>query len=58
MAAHPHAKAFKPNALAHGQLASKLISAHKNGLEVYAVKVFLDIRGSIFLSEPDLPITF
>jgi sugar fermentation stimulation protein A len=57
MAAHPYAKAFKPNAQAHEQLAFNLISAHEKGLEVYAVKVFLDIHGNIFLPDPDLPIT-
>lgn len=57
MAAHPYVKAFKPNVQAHEQLAFKLISAHRKGLEVYAVKVFLDIHGNIFLSDPDLPVT-
>jgi len=55
-AAHPNAKAFKPNAQAHEQLASKLNSAHRKGVEVYAVKIFLDTNGNIFLSDPDLPV--
>jgi len=56
VAAHPDARAFKPNIHAHEQLASKLTSAYREGLEVYAVKIFLDTGGNIFLSDPDLPV--
>jgi sugar fermentation stimulation protein A len=56
MAAHPHAREFMINAGAHKELASRLDSAHKNGVEVYAVKLFMDINGSIFLENPDLPV--
>ena len=56
VAAHPYAKAFKPNMQAHEQLASRLSSAYKKGLEVYSVKIFLDILGNVFLSDPDFPI--
>jgi len=56
LAAHPYAKAFKPNILAHEQLALKLSSAHREGLEVYAVKSFLHIDGNVFVSDSDLPI--
>lgn len=56
IAAHPYAKAFKPNAYTHEQLATKLSSVYRNGLEVHAVKIFLDIDGSVFLSNADLPL--
>jgi sugar fermentation stimulation protein A len=56
VAAHPNAKAFKPNMHAHEQLASKLSSAHKKGVEVYAIKIFLDTYGNIFLADPNLPV--
>ncbi len=56
VAAHPNARVFKPNIHAHEQLASKLTSVYRKGLEVYAVKIFADIDGNIFLSDPDLPV--
>lgn len=56
VAAHPNAKAFKPNAQAHEQLASKLSSVHGKGVEVHAVKIFLDTDGNILLPDPDLPV--
>lgn len=56
VAAHPNAKVFKPNMQAHEELASELSSAHRKGVEVHAVKIFLDTDGNIFLSDPDLPV--
>lgn len=56
MAAHPYAKAFKPNEHADPKLAAKLSLARKKGVEVHAVKIFFDVHGNIFLSKPDLPI--
>jgi sugar fermentation stimulation protein A len=56
IAAHPYAKAFRPNAEAHEQLASRLNSVNRKGVEVHAVKIFLDINGNIFLADPDLPV--
>lgn len=54
--AHPYAKAFKPNAYAHEQLATKLSSVYSDGVEVHAVKIYLDIDGNVFLSDADLPL--
>ncbi len=51
VAAHPGAKAFKPNAVAHTELASRLSSVCRECLEVHAVKIFLEIDGNVFLSD-------
>lgn len=56
VAAHPYARAFRPNREAHEELASNLSSARREGVEVYALKVFLDADGNVFLDDPDLPV--
>lgn len=56
VAAHPNAKAFKPNAEGDKVLATKIGSAYRSGVEVHAVKIFLDANGNVFLVNPDLPV--
>jgi sugar fermentation stimulation protein A len=56
MAAHPYAEALRPNSQADAELASRLKYAHEQGVEVHAMKIFLDANGDIFLADPDIPI--
>jgi len=56
MAAHPDAKAFKPDAEADPDLASSLLQAAAQGVEVYAVKMALRLDGTILLLDPELPV--
>ena len=56
MAAHPDAKAFKPDAETDPDLASSLLQAAAQGVEVYAVKMALRLDGTILLLDPELPV--
>ncbi|MEM2428912.1 MAG: DNA/RNA nuclease SfsA [Nitrososphaerales archaeon] len=54
--AHPYAQAFTPNVNSDPKLAEELNQAYKEGVEVYAVKIYLIKDGSIILLNPNLPI--
>ncbi len=56
IAAHPDAKAFKPDVKGDIDLASGLLRAATYGVEMYAVKMSLSIDGTVLLLDPALPV--
>lgn len=56
IAAHPLAKAFKPNKEGDPILSEKIKEAHEKGVEIHAIQIVLKENGDVMLINPDLPI--
>jgi sugar fermentation stimulation protein A len=58
IAAHPLAKAFKPNHVADPILGKLIKEAYSKGVEVHSIKMSLKPNGDVILKDTDLPIEF
>lgn len=54
IAAHPKAKAFKPCVEVDKNIGQELGKAVKSGVEVYAVKMYLRLNGTVVIENPNI----